>query len=186
MNKYNFDWCFERLIDVEGGYVNDIRDNGGATKYGITIFTLEKYRKVECTVGDVQDLTLEEAKNIYRDWYWNPCKLENFESCPLSYLMFDQNVNRGLRPTSKTLQTVMELPVDGIIGPNTISVMTTFINTVGTKALRDVLLEFVNSCQDSYCRIVAKEPKNVAFIGGWINRTQELNKIVIDWYDEQN
>lgn len=184
MRNYNFDWCFERLADIEGGFVNDARDSGGATKYGITISTLSKYRKTQCTIEDVQNLELDEAKNIYRDWYWNPHKLDNFENYPLAYLMFDQNVNRGLTPTARTLQTVMEIQADGIIGPKTISTMVTFLETVANKEIRDVMLEFVNSCQDSYCRIVVKEPKNLAFIGGWINRTQELNKMVMDWYDE--
>jgi lysozyme family protein len=31
-----FDQAFERLIGHEGGYVNDPRDPGGETKYGVS------------------------------------------------------------------------------------------------------------------------------------------------------
>jgi lysozyme family protein len=32
----DFDTAFQRLIGHEGGYVNDPRDPGGETKYGIS------------------------------------------------------------------------------------------------------------------------------------------------------
>lgn len=35
----DFNKAFERVIQHEGGYVNDPRDAGGETKFGITIHT---------------------------------------------------------------------------------------------------------------------------------------------------
>ena len=58
----NFDVAFEKLIGHEGGYVNDARDPGGETKYGIS--------KRAYPDEDIAGLTLERAKQIYRRDCW--------------------------------------------------------------------------------------------------------------------
>ena len=59
----NFDQAFETLIGHEGGYVNDPRDPGGETKYGIT--------KRQYPGEDIPNMTLVRAKDIYqRDYWW--------------------------------------------------------------------------------------------------------------------
>lgn len=50
-----------RLIELEGGYVNDPADPGGETKYGIS--------KRSYPHLDIRNLTVEQATEIYqRDW----------------------------------------------------------------------------------------------------------------------
>ena len=58
-----FDQCFDKLIAHEGGYVNDARDPGGETKYGIS---KRAYPQV-----DIKALTLDAAKEIYKRDYWD-------------------------------------------------------------------------------------------------------------------
>ena len=57
-----FDEAFEILIGHEGGYVNDKRDPGGETKYGIA---KRSYPNV-----DVRNLTRAQAVDIYRRDFW--------------------------------------------------------------------------------------------------------------------
>ena len=64
----NFDVAFEKLIGHEGGYVNDARDPGGETKYGIS--------KRAYPDEDIAGLTLERAKQIYRRDYWDAVQAE--------------------------------------------------------------------------------------------------------------
>lgn len=177
--KFDFDTCFEKLMEIEGGFVNDARDSGGATKYGITISTLSNYRKMPCTISDVQNLTESEARIIYFDWYWNPHSLNDFKNSPIAYLIFDQNVNRGLKPSIMGLQRALGVTkIDGILGSQTRS---TLLGVNTTREMFELCTEYIHQCQDSYCRIVVADPKNIAFIGGWINRTQELQTIVNEW-----
>lgn len=60
------------ILQREGGFVQDPSDRGGATKYGITLRTLSAWRQEEATVEDVKNLTIPEAKEIYRERYVAP------------------------------------------------------------------------------------------------------------------
>jgi len=61
-----FDKAFEILIGHEGGYVNDVNDRGGETRYGIS---KRAYPHI-----DIANLTLAQAKEIYRTDYWDKVK----------------------------------------------------------------------------------------------------------------
>ena len=57
-----FDRCVNKVIELEGGYSDHSCDRGGKTKYGITQRTAREHGYT----GDMRDLTLEEAKDIYK------------------------------------------------------------------------------------------------------------------------
>jgi lysozyme family protein len=108
----NFRRCFEIVVGVEGGYVNDPADPGGETKYGIS-------KRAHPHV-DIVNLTLEDAMNIYQDDYWDTikadCMAANFR---LAY--FDCAVNQGTHYAVEALQTINAITVDGVVGPTTIT-----------------------------------------------------------------
>ena len=54
----SFDEIIKHVLEHEGGYVNDPKDLGGETKYGIT---KRFYPDI-----DIKNLTIEEAKEIYK------------------------------------------------------------------------------------------------------------------------
>ena len=58
-----FDQAFAIVIGEEGGYVNDPNDPGGETKYGIA--------KNSHPNVDIANLTLDQAKAIYKTEYWD-------------------------------------------------------------------------------------------------------------------
>lgn len=105
-----FDRAFDLVVGVEGGYVNDPNDPGGETKYGIC--------KRDHPNEDIKALTLERAKEIYREKYWNPIKGDAF-FWPLSFFLFDCAVNQGVGVAIKLLQRALRLKEDGILGPVT-------------------------------------------------------------------
>lgn len=59
----NFDEAFERTLGHEDGYVDDPRDPGGETKWGIS--------KRSYPHLDIKNLTQDQAKGIYRTDFWN-------------------------------------------------------------------------------------------------------------------
>ena len=59
--KRTFDEIIEQVLEHEGGYVNDPKDLGGETKYGIT---KRFYPDV-----DIKNLTIDGAKEIYKKEY---------------------------------------------------------------------------------------------------------------------
>ena len=64
-----------RILSHEGGYVDHPLDKGAPTHHGITLATLAEWRGHSVTADDVRRLTVEEAKEIYRQRYIKPFAL---------------------------------------------------------------------------------------------------------------
>lgn len=86
---------FPELLRHEGGYVDHPADPGGATKYGITIGTLSKWRGKPATKADVKALSPDEARDIYRSHYWSAVKGDDLPA-GVDALAFDIAVNHGV------------------------------------------------------------------------------------------
>jgi len=69
----------DRVIVREGGYCDIPEDRGGPTKYGITIYTLSSWRNEMCEARDVQDMSVMEARDIYRSMYWTEARLDELD-----------------------------------------------------------------------------------------------------------
>lgn len=106
----NFDRAFEIIIGHEGGYVNDPRDPGGETKYGIS--------KRAYPAEDIQNLTLDRAKFLYKRDYWDAVDAESIPGAA-RLMVFDCSVNCGVTTAKKILQRAVEVKDDGIIGAKT-------------------------------------------------------------------
>ena len=81
-----FDSAFEIVVGIEGNYSNDPNDPGGETKYGIS-------KRAHPSL-DIANLTLEDAKAIYKKEYWDVLGLDN-EPWYLQLNLFDIAVNEG-------------------------------------------------------------------------------------------
>lgn len=108
--------AFERAVAIvlerEGGYVNDPRDPGGETKYGIS--------KRAYPALDIAALTVDDAKAIYRRDYWDACQCGQMPA-DVALLVFDCAVNQGVDTAKRLLQEAAGVTVDGAIGPKTIA-----------------------------------------------------------------
>lgn len=112
--QMTFDIAFERLIGHEGGYVNDPRDPGGETKYGIS--------KRAYPGEDIRGMTLDRAKQIYANDYWFLAGCDRAPSAA-RFDLFDMAVNSGVKRAIMTAQEALDVPVDGVIGPVTLQAM---------------------------------------------------------------
>lgn len=107
----SFDKAFDTIFEVEDGYVNDTQDPGGETKYGIS--------KRAYPSLDIANLTIDQAKDIYRRDYWAQVK-GDFLPWPLCLFVFDAAVNQGVEPAVKMLQKALGCAQDGIAGADTV------------------------------------------------------------------
>ena len=105
-----FDAAFKALIDHEGGYVNHPKDPGGETKFGIT--------KRSYPHLNIRDLTLDDARAIYRRDFWDRLQCD---ALPLAarFQVFDAAVNSGPGNAARWLQAAAGVAQDGLIGPAT-------------------------------------------------------------------
>jgi lysozyme family protein len=86
-NLNNFKRSLEFTLKWEGVYVNDPKDPGGETKWGIS--------KRAHPSEDIRNLTPERAAQIYADDYWDKCGLDE-RDFPLCAVVFDTAVNQGV------------------------------------------------------------------------------------------
>lgn len=115
---YHKDSNFVKSVDIvlqkEGGYVNDPKDPGGETKYGIS---KRSYPDV-----DIKNLNIDKAKQIYYNDYWLSVKADKLPY-QVALCVFDSAVNLGVDRTVKIMQEVLGVTSDGIIGPITLNAM---------------------------------------------------------------
>lgn len=107
----NFDLAFEKLIGHEGGYVNDARDPGGETKFGIS--------KRSYPAEDIAGMTLMRARELYRRDFWDAVRADEMPDA-IRFDLFDAAVNSGVRQSIRWLQRSANVIDDGVIGPKTL------------------------------------------------------------------
>lgn len=107
----SFEDAFTALIGNEGGYTVD---NGGATMYGVT----EAVAREHGYVGDMHDLTLDQAKAIAKAAYWDVFHCDEFDP-RIGFQVFDVAYNGG-HPVLWLQQSSGAEP-DGQFGPNTLA-----------------------------------------------------------------
>ena len=155
----SFNEIIEKVLEHEGGYVNDPKDLGGETKYGIT---KRFYPDI-----DIKNLTIEQAKEIYKKDYWDKNKVESLPR-NLWHIYFDMCVNMGKRTAVKVLQRAAvnkgrDIKVDGGLGPMTI------------KALNGVELDRVRAFRVKYyVDLITAKPEQEKFYLGWFRRATEV------------
>lgn len=107
-----FERAFDLVMTAEGGYVDDPRDAGGATKFGISQRAYPN--------EDIEHMTLSRARQLYRRDYWDPIAGDKLPD-GLAVALFDFAVNSGVRRAVLTLQRLLDVVADGAMGPKTVA-----------------------------------------------------------------
>jgi lysozyme family protein len=90
-----FDQALAITLGFEGGTVDDPRDPGGRTAYGITQNTFDAYlRSKGVPPRDVFTITGEEIEEIYYTGYWQAIRADEMPPA-LAVVAFDIAVNSG-------------------------------------------------------------------------------------------
>ena len=84
----DFNKAIAIILKHEGGYVNDPDDPGGETNMGIT--------KRDFPHLDITNLTVEQAKEIYKEKYWDTINGDDITNQTVATQIFDFGVNAGV------------------------------------------------------------------------------------------
>ncbi|WP_313043247.1 glycoside hydrolase family 108 protein [Acinetobacter sp.] len=128
--KLGFDQIFERCMGHEGGYVNNPKDPGGETNWGVTIGTA----RANGYHGAMRSMTRLQAKEIYRKAFWERAKCAQYHSA-LSFQLFDTAINHGIGNAIRILQRAVDVADDGAVGKFT-------LGAINEKSIDDVLVLF--------------------------------------------
>lgn len=163
------------ILKNEGGYVNDPFDRGGATNKGVTQSVYDNWRIAHSEqVTTVACISDDEVAHIYRAQYWNPAWCEKLPD-RLALIHFDAAVNHGVKRAVKLLQTAVGAGVDGAMGSNTMKNLETALAMTSEDAVIDA---YLTERAEFYEDIVERDPTQVRFLTGWMNRISSLRKEV--------
>lgn len=177
----NFDRAFKYTVGHEGGYGNDRRDRGNwstgiigqgqllGTKYGISGMSYPHL--------DIKNLTLDQAKEIYRRDFWRAVKGDDLPP-GLDLVVWDAAVNSGAGRAIRWLQTAIGgVRVDGLLGPDTLEAL----EARWAENWEDVLEDTIN-LRWIFMQGLGTFP---IYRNGWRNRILGIGKEARSWAREQ-
>lgn len=117
--SHRYTVAVKKLLRIEGGFVDDPADRGGATKFGVSLRFLQAEGAFDEDGDGVADFDLDmdgdldrrdirllrrsDAVYLYHKCFWQRLDAEVFPA-PLGEMLFDQAVNGGLSSAAKLLQ----------------------------------------------------------------------------------
>lgn len=123
--------AYPKVAELEGGFVNDPRDRGGATNHGVSLrfmvaegqidvdadgiadFDLDMDGDID--VADIRKLSKIDAMYLFQRCFWNRLACESFPR-PVGEMLFDQGVNGGNVAAKKLLQRAINRVLDRFPG----------------------------------------------------------------------
>ena len=171
-----------RVIETEGGYVNNKADKGGETLFGITIAVA----RANGYQGAMSDMPRVVAEEIYRKRYITEPKFDQVLAINrhIGRELIDTGVNMGPSRAAEYLQRWLngfnvtgsgyqDLFVDGRLGSVSIDALRRFLDSRGAEGGR-VLLRGLNGSQAArYLELTEQNKTQRQFLYGWIRARVE-------------
>ena len=167
----SFETALTHVLRVEGGYVNNPDDHGGATNKGITQAVYDAYRNDrDLAPRPVKQINDGEVAAIYRERYWAVGKCELLPA-KLGLVHMDACVNHGPGRAARMLQEAVGATPDGIIGPRTLA-------AVHAIPEADAVAKYLCLREDFYARLAAKDATQHQFLKGWLWRLDKVREAI--------
>ena len=150
------------VIDVEGGYVFNVSDPGGETKFGIS--------KRQYPQLDIKALTYEMAVDIYWRDYWLARRCAELPDA-FAVFLFDSVVNHKTIDAARMLQRGLGVAADGDIGPITVQAAHNNYTTA-------TLARIFSYRADFYTFLAGRDSTLRQFRRGWFKRLFLLQQFI--------
>jgi|GEM_PF-1711045 len=192
-----FDKRVNNIIDAEGGFSFDPIDPGGATNKGISWkvwqANAESILGIEPNIENLEMLTNEQAKAIYKVLYWDKIKCDEITDGDLRYMLFDFYVNAGsnaIITLKRTLNSLgYNLTLNGSVDDNLINIINNHPDQIDLyNSFKSNRVNYYNNLvNESTTRYIAKYPNATSqqlltntlkkYQNGWMNRANKfINK----------
>lgn len=163
------------VFNIEGGYSNRKHDGGGPTNFGITGRVLRAWRRdkggfVPRTAAEIEiaikHLTKSEAKEIYLNRFIERPRYGDIADEMLKHLVIDMGILHGRHRTSRWLQRIIKVKVDGIVGSKTLAA----INMKDELETREVYKRLLARRYRGFAEFTKFDPNQLVNLVGWTNR----------------
>ena len=173
--QQNFQKALARVLQYEGGKVNDPHDPGGKTNQGITQRTYSAWlRSQGKPTADVFTMPDVDRDAIYRSEYWDMVSGDQLPA-GLDLVVFDASVNSGAAQAVKWLQSTLNVTADGVIGAKTLDAV-----KAASGENDDGIIEGVCSRRLA----MLKRLTTWKYFGtGWSARIANVQKTALAWAD---
>jgi lysozyme family protein len=175
-----FDDAIELILKHEGGYVNHPNDPGGATNYGISLrFLTETGIDVNgdglIDEDDIRGMSVDDAKSIYRRYFWDDCGLDECNSQLVANRLFNMVVNMGYKKSLDVLNNALR---SCLLVDQSHKSFADAINSAN-EIEEAILLPALRSEQAAHYRVLAaKNDKFNVFLKGWLNRAYSYEMVM--------
>jgi hypothetical protein len=164
VSSKKFKKALQLVLNHEGGFVDDPDDPGGKTKYGISS---KSYPDL-----DIAQLTLDEAKWIYKRDYWDPFDYDAIEEESIACKVFDLTVNVGHQVCHRFIyKALCSLGYDVVESEELDQNFFSLINEIEAQTF---IASLNKQASNYYHEIVEKNPSQRKFLKGWLNRVNSF------------
>jgi lysozyme family protein len=148
--------ALEIILKHEGG---ETVDTGGYTKWGIS--------QKAYPLLDIKNMTIAQMEAIYKRDYWDKIQGDKIKDQNVATVIFDYAVNAGVGAAVKAVQSLVNVPVDGGLGPVTLAA----INRAGPSLAGKITQQRIGF----YTRLASSNPaKYGKYLKGWIKRAESF------------
>lgn len=161
----DFEWCYQKTLDIEGGYVLDSipNDRGGWTYAGIS-----RNHHPDWPGWELIDMGKTPAPELVMDFYegefWKRLRLDYVLSNTVAWPIYDHAVTSGYVRSVRMAQEVLGIKIDGIFGERTLAA----INSVECAHFKD---QFAFSRIRYYLAIARRDRTQRGHLLSWITRS---------------
>jgi lysozyme family protein len=171
----DFNLSINTILAHEGGWCCNPNDTGGETNFGISMrfiqnegVTLAELGLSDLNPGSLKNLKVNNAKNIYKKYFWDNNKYSQINDQTSATKVFDACVNMGPKRAHILAQQAVNklggnLTVDGSLGPKSIAA----INNCDPVSF---VKEMANQMANFYQNLVKTKPQMQIFLKGWLKR----------------
>lgn len=161
----DFDMYAPKLRQLEGGWVDDPDDLGGATMAGVTLATFRRHYGAGRTKAQLRAITHDQWVTCMKP-YWNYCRGNLIVNQSVAEIFVDCYVNCGQKGI-RAVQKALGVTADGVVGPVTYGRLNALDSKQAFYTIKDARLKY-------YQAIVNANPSQRKFIHGWFNRVNSF------------
>jgi lysozyme family protein len=151
-----------KILQFEGGFVDDPDDHGGATNMGVTFGTFQTVFGNDKTVGDLQNMSIADFTTVLKKYFWDRWLGDQINNQSVAEILVDWAWASGHWGITIP-QRILGVTADGIVGTKTITALNATDQHNFFDQVKSARFTFINN-------LVTMDLSQQKFEKGWNER----------------